>query len=624
MENQNLKSSPRSLELLAPARNVEIAKTAILHGADAVYIGAPSHGARAKAVNTIEDIRQLVKFATPFGVKVYVTVNTIIYDKELADVEKIVWELYAAGVDALIVQDMSLLEMRLPPIQLHASTQCDTRDAAKARWLQDIGMSQIVIARETDLDTIRQIAANVTVPIEAFVHGALCVSYSGDCRASYLITWRSANRGDCAQICRLPFSLIDGNGRLVGKKHYLSLRDMNRLAYIAELADAGVSSFKIEGRLKDASYVKEVTLAYRQALDKLIEANPERYKRASRGIINAGFSPDLSKSFNRGYTDYFLHKGKSSDIAGNYTLASLDTPKALGEFVGTVIRSIRGAIEANLNVGLSNGDGLSYIMPNGQTGGFRANRIDGNRIFPAEKIVIPAGTTLYRSYDKEREAMLSRDTTTRLIPIDLHLEYKGIDTISLSAGIDDACTVSVCINDQFEAARNDPKAHRRQQLTRWGDTIFTVRDYCDDAGNIFIPASQLGELRRKLNEACMATLEAQRKILPPVSQVAHKLPPQGTKLTHHDNVANRLAMKFYRESGVTEIEPAIESNLYKYKSTLTFMETRYCLRRQLGACLKEGGNSKMPEPLTLKGRGFECQLEFDCKNCLMRVKGQAR
>ena len=271
-------SGLKPLELLAPARDVDTAIQAILHGADAVYIGAPSHGARAKAANSISGIRRLVEFAAPFAAKVYVTVNTIVYDNELSDVERMIWELYNIGVDALIVQDMALLEMNLPPIPLHASTQCDTRDPAKAKFLADAGFSQIVIARETDIGTIRRICDAVDVPVEAFVHGALCVSYSGDCRASQVLTNRSANRGNCSQICRLPFDLVDGNGTSAGTRHYLSLRDLNRMAALAEMADAGVTSFKIEGRLKDAAYVKEVTLAYRNALDAIIAANPGRWR----------------------------------------------------------------------------------------------------------------------------------------------------------------------------------------------------------------------------------------------------------------------------------------------------------------------------------------------------------
>lgn len=612
-------TGPRPLELLAPARNTAIAREAILHGADAVYIGAPSHGARAKAGNSIDDIRQLVEFATPFGVKVYVTVNTIIYDDELADVERMLWQLYAAGVDALIVQDMSLLEMRRPPIQLHASTQCDTRDPEKARWLQECGMSQIVIARETDIDTIRRIHDAVDVPLEAFVHGALCVSYSGDCRASQVLTGRSANRGNCAQMCRLPYTLVDGDGRIIGKKHYLSLRDMNRLAYLGEMADAGVSSFKIEGRLKDAAYVKEVTLAYRQALDRLIEANPGRYCRASRGRITATFAPELSKSFNRGYTDYFLH-GSVTGSARKAAIASLDSPKALGEYVGKVVRTAGPAIDTAPTATLVNGDGLSYITPDGNTGGFRANRVIDNRIFPAEKINLPAGTRLYRSFDKEREEILARPSSTRVIDINLTIERHGSDTIALTGSIDGIGEVTVTAGHQSEKAQNDPTAHRRRQLSKWGDTIFTVAGYDDRVADEFIPASLLSDLRRRLASALTATLAARRTIASAASATERKLPPEGAHLTHRGNVSNRLAEKFYKECGVTSIEPAIEIRRPKCsKEPLTLMETRYCLRRELGACLRGGGNEKLRGPLTLRGQGFEMQLAFDCDKCRMKV-----
>lgn len=610
-------TQPRTLELLAPARTTAIAREAILHGADAVYIGAPSHGARAKAGNSIDDIRSLVEFAAPFGVKIYVTVNTIIYDDELDAVEKMIRELYEAGVDALIVQDMAIAEMRLPPIQLHASTQCDTRDAAKARWLQDCGMSQIVIARETGLDTIREIYAAVDVPLEAFVHGALCVSYSGDCRASQVLTGRSANRGNCAQMCRLPYTLVDGNGRIVGQKHYLSLRDMNRLASLAEMADAGISSFKIEGRLKDASYVKEVTLAYRQALDRIIEANPERYRRASRGTLNAEFIPDLTKSFNRGYTDYFLHGGKTG--SANRGIASLDTPKAIGEYVGKVRHAASGGIDATLKATLVNGDGLSYITPDGLTGGFRANRVSGNRIFPAERISLPAGTRLYRSFDKEREEMLGRQSATRLIGIDIVIERHTDDTISLSGSIADAGTVTVTATQTVMQAKSNPAEHRRQQLSKWGGTIFTVAGYDDRLGNEFVPASQLSDMRRRLAAALTATLAARRDIPRPQASPSRPLPPEGSRITHRGNVSNRLAEKFYRHCGVTDIEPAIEIRRPAGKTPLTLMETRYCLRRELGACLRDNGADSLPEPLTLKGQGFEMRLRFDCANCRMRV-----
>ena len=605
------------MELLAPARSTAIAREAILHGADAVYIGAPSHGARAKAGNRIEDIKELVKFAAQFGVKIYVTVNTIIYDNELADVEKMLWDLYAAEVDALIVQDMGILELNRPPIQLHASTQCDTRNAEKARWLQEIGMSQIVIAREADLSTIREISAAVDVPIEAFVHGALCVSYSGDCRASQVIMGRSANRGNCAQMCRLPYTLIDGNGKIVGEKHYLSLRDMNRLAHLGEMADAGVSSFKIEGRLKDASYVKDVTLAYRNALDLLIEANPDKYCRASRGVVKASFTPDLGKSFNRGYTDYFLHA--DNGISKYKNIASLNSPKSLGEFVGSVKSCTAKGIESSLTTTLVNGDGLSYITNDDKIGGFRVNRADGKFIYPAERIILPAGTKLYRSHDKAREDMLSRPTAKREIPIEISISRHNYDTIALTGKIEGVGETVITAAQPKIQANNNPREHRQRQLMKWGDTIFAVEKYEDNIGEEFVPASILTDMRRRLAEALISTLSAQRVIARAASTSTYTLPAEGKHLNYRTNVSNKAAQRFYKNCGVEEIEPAIEvAKAYRGKG-LMLMETRYCLRREIGACLKEGGGNLYAEPLTLRGQGFEMRLEFDCKNCKMRV-----
>ena len=605
------------MELLAPARSIAIAREAILHGADAVYIGAPSHGARAKAGNRIDDIKELVKFAAPFGVKIYVTVNTIIYDNELADVEKMLWDLYAAGVDALIVQDMGILELNRPPIQLHASTQCDTRNAEKARWLQDIGMSQIVIAREADLSTIREISAAIDVPIEAFVHGALCVSYSGDCRASQVIMGRSANRGNCAQMCRLPYTLIDGNGKIVGEKHYLSLRDMNRLANLGEMADAGVSSFKIEGRLKDASYVKDVTLAYRKALDMLIEANPNKYCRASRGVVKASFIPDLGKSFNRGYTDYFLHA--DNGISKYKNIASLNSPKSLGEYVGSVKSCTAKGIESSLTTTLVNGDGLSYITNDDKIGGFRVNRADGKFIYPAERIILPAGTKLYRSHDKAREDMLSRPTAKREIPIEISISRNNDDTIALTGKIDGVGETVITAAQPKIQANNNPREHRQRQLMKWGDTIFSVEKYEDNIGEEFVPASILTDMRRQLAEALISTLSAQRVITRAASTSTYTLPAEGKHLNYRTNVSNKAAQRFYKKCGVEEIEPAIEVAKAHRRKGLMLMETRYCVRRKIGACLKEGGEKLYAEPLTLRGQGFEMRLEFDCKNCKMRV-----
>ncbi|MDE5785816.1 MAG: U32 family peptidase, partial [Duncaniella sp.] len=377
--------TPRKIELLAPARDLEIARKAIACGADAIYIGPSSHGARAAAGNSLDDISRLVDFAHPFGVRIYATVNTIVYDNEISQVEKLIDRLYRAGVDALIVQDMGILRMNIPPIDLHASTQCDIRSADKARFLASVGFSRVVLARELSAEEISRIFHEVDVELETFVHGALCVSYSGDCRASFAATGRSANRGECAQICRLKFDLTDAEGNILAPpKHYLSLRDLNRLPDIARLIEAGASSLKIEGRLKDASYVMNTVAAYRKRIDEVIAASGGRFIRSSYGSGNPGFNPDVNKSFNRNFTSYFFTKP-----ARNTCMASLATPKMTGAPVGMVVKCERGAIIINAKEKINNGDGLGYFTSEGIFTGFRVNRADGTRIYPATPISIP-------------------------------------------------------------------------------------------------------------------------------------------------------------------------------------------------------------------------------------------
>lgn len=612
-------SKPTPLELLAPARDLATAREAILHGADAVYIGAPSHGARARAVNSLDDIRALVEFAAPYGVKVYVTVNTIIYDDEIGDVERMIRSLYSIGVDALIVQDMGILEMDLPPIELHASTQCDTRAPEKARFLEDSGFGQIVIARESSLKEIREICSEVSVPVEAFVHGALCVCYSGDCQASFVATGRSANRGECAQMCRLPYDLIDENGRTLGcRKHFLSLKDMCRLDSLAEMADAGVTSFKIEGRLKDKSYVKNVTAVYRQALDSLIDANPDRYCRASRGEMSLDFTPSAERSFNREFTRYFLRPADAR------ALSTPSTPKALGCYVGTVKSSKGKIIEAQLTEGLANGDGLSYIDPTGQTGGFRVNRADGNRMSLSDAVQLPAGTRLFRSFDKQWEEKMGRQTATRLIPIDMRLA-RNCKGLTLEGKIDGlASPVAVTADADMQPALKPDNGYRRSQLAKLGNTILKLRNFDDQLGDVFVAASILSDLRRRLTEAVMSTLRATRRVaLRRRLHAAPKLADDCRRLTRHENVANRLARKFYEKAGATSIEPAIEVKMPQ-DTEITVMTTRYCLRREVGKCLrKEGADFGLfpdkTKSWTLRGQGLIYRLDFDCANCRMSV-----
>lgn len=604
-------TTPVAIELLAPARNAEIAREAILHGADAVYIGAEDFGARAAAGNSVDDIARLCEFASQFRSRVYVTVNTIIYDRELQAVENLIKRLYRAGVDALIVQDMGLLRLDLPPIALHASTQCDIRTPQRARFLQDAGFSQLVLPRELSLEEIAEIRKAVDVPLEAFVHGALCVSYSGDCHAGWALKGRSANRGECPQICRLPFDLYDGTGRIVEReRHLLSLKDMNRSAGIADMIAAGISSFKIEGRLKDAGYVKNICTFYRQRLDAVIDSTPDRYVRSSCGTVDTTFTPVAEKSFNRGFTPYFL-SGKPGKIASIYT------PKSQGEEVAKVKRSEGNFIIADITVPLANGDGLGFFDRDNRFVGFRLNRVEGNKLYPANRIAIAPGTTLYRNSDKAFDDLLSRKTASRTIGIDVTLRLAGdrlvLDIADERGNSCSATSAPIAI----EAAKTPQQQARQRIISKLGETIYRLNNYNDLAGDIFIPAKELTSLRRNALELlessnrCRLTRELRRK------EKMDAVFPDGPKLTYHENVANKLAEKFYRDHGVTHIQPAAEISLPG--NNMVVMTTRYCLRRELGACLKTGGDSRLKGPLSLRSGNMHLTLEFDCKNCLMKV-----
>lgn len=617
-----MKTAPRNLELLAPARDLTVGREAILHGADAVYIGADAFGARSRAGNSVADIAELVKFAAPFGVKVYVTVNTLVFDNELAAVERLIRDLYRAGVDALIVQDLGILRLDLPPIALHASTQCDTRDPAKARFLQQCGFSQIVIARESSLEQTAAICRSVDVPVEAFVHGALCVSYSGDCQASRVTTGRSANRGCCAQMCRLPYDLVDGDGKVVATgRHFLSLKDMNRLSSLREMADAGVASFKIEGRLKDAAYVKNVVAAYSQALDAIIAANPGLYRRSSRGVSTVDFIPSLDKCFNRRYTDYFLHG------VDNQAMAVFDTPKSIGLPVGTVTAVRRMDIEASLTEELVNGDGLSFITPSGEVGGFRVNRIDHSTIMLQEPVAVTVGSKLYRSYDKRWEERMNRPTARRQIPIALTLRAVGDDRLVLEADVDEIGKVAVAADADLQPAMKPDNGYRARALSKTGDTIFAVISVDDRLGDRFVPASVLAPLRRQLIERVTDTLLAANHSQQSPRPTETPLLPDGYAVSRHDNVANHLAAQFMAEAAQTDaksIPRSIDLPSADVKAPdLTVMTTRYCLRREIGACLKARGAAAIKGPLFLRGSGFHYRLDFDCSacqaDCRMRV-----
>ncbi|MCM1522046.1 MAG: U32 family peptidase [Muribaculaceae bacterium] len=609
--------TPTPLELLAPARNAEIAIKAILAGADAVYIGPDSHGARRAAANSVDDIRRVVETAHPYGAKVYATVNTLVYDDEIAEVERLVRELYEAGVDALIVQDMGLLRMKLPPIELHASTQCDIRTPEKARFLRSVGFSRVVPARELSIYEIRAIHDEVPdVEIEAFIHGALCVSYSGDCRASAMAGGRSANRGECAQICRLPYDLVDATGRkLIEGKHLLSLRDLNRSSSLAEMADAGVTSFKIEGRLKDADYVMNTVAHYSTILNRIVDGSGGRFCRASVGRSTCNFTPDPSKSFNRGFTPYFL-----TGRAPKGGIAAIHTPKAMGERVGTVVRCTPNGITARLSTRLSNGDGLGYFDIAGRFCGFRLNRIEGDTIYPASPQKILSGTPLYRNRDREWDSVMTGARCSRTIPVDMVLRLHP-DRERLSLELRDVRGISATAVAELPEPAADAvtpqERPRRTILSKLGDTIFSAANIVDLAGGVFIPASTLTSLRRMACEALLSTIRARytfRERLP--EDISAPL-PGGTELTIHDNVANHLARKFYESHGATSIVPAVE--VKRPEGETMVMTTKYCLRREMGKCLLTPEGRDWPSPLWLESGKLRMRVDFDCKRCGMEL-----
>ncbi len=614
--------SPRPIELLAPARDAATAMVAIDCGADAVYIGAPSHGARASATNTLDDIRQVVDYAHRFGARVYVTVNTIVYDNEITAVERMIGQLYDIGVDALIVQDMGILRMDIPPIALHASTQCDMRDTAKAQFLEDVGFSQIVLARELSLSEIKEIHSHVKVPLEAFVHGALCVSYSGDCHASWALKHRSANRGECAQICRLPWKLTDASGREIPVskgRHFLSLCDMNRSESLEQLLEAGVSSLKIEGRLKNQSYVKNVVTYYRNRLDKIIADNPDKYRRQSFGESVTGFSPSLSQSFNRGYTDYFLHDTGAPGRRNQRNLSSMASPKSIGTPVGRITGARGNAVMAKLTAELANGDGLGYFTPDGKFNGFRLNRVDGNLLYPATGIKIPAGTQLWRNRDKRWDDLMANSTPRRTISISMTIREAPHDTIALDIRLGAKC-VTTTIEYERIASHTPQQAQRKRVLEKLGDTPYRLVEVDDMLGDRFIPASTLTQLRRQGIDLLSRTILATHHYEYRRSENIDAPLPHGTALTYHDNVANRLARQFYTEHGATAIEPALETSSAQIKPGTTIMTTRYCLRRELGACLLYHNAAAIPSgDLYLSNGNIRLRVHFDCPNCRMTL-----
>ena len=601
----------RKIELLAPAKNLECGIAAIDHGADAVYIGAPKFGARAAAVNSLEDIAALVEYAHLYNARIYVTVNTILKDEELQETEKMIWALFRAGVDALIVQDMGITGLNLPPIPLHASTQMDNRTVEKVRFLADAGFRQVVLARELSLREISKIhEACPDVPLEIFVHGALCVSYSGQCYVSQACFGRSANRGECAQFCRLPFSLVDAEGRVIVKdKHLLSLKDLNQSDELEALLDAGASSFKIEGRLKDVSYVKNVTAAYRRKLDAIF-ARRKEYARASSGSCRYAFNPQLDKSFSRGFTHYYLH-GRTKDVF------SFDTPKSLGEEMGTMKEARGNYLTVAGLKSFNNGDGVCYIDEQGRLQGFRINRVEGTKLYPQEMPRTKPRTVLYRNFDQEFEKILARKSSERRIAVSVRLTDTPFG-FALTLTDEDDNSVTLSLAREKEPARTPQEENLKTQLAKFGNTPFeAVRIDIDFAGNWFLPASVLADFRRQAVEKLISARRINyRRELFVLKPTAHAF-PQST-LTYLGNVMNAQAVSFYAGHGVASIAPAFERAPAE-KAVLMFC--KHCLRYSMGWCpVHQRERSPYREPYYLVSTdGKRFRLEFDCKNCQMKV-----
>lgn len=619
-----MQKTRKHLELLSPARNADFGIEAINHGADAVYIGGPAFGARAKAPNTVADIARLVQHAHRYHAEVFVALNTIFHDSELEGVRQLVQQLYEAEVDALIVQDMGLLQLDLPPIQLHASTQTDIRTVEKAQFLDQVGFSQMVLARELDLKTVKQIADATSANLEYFIHGALCVAFSGQCYISHAHTGRSANRGECSQECRLPFTLEDQKGRIIGKdKHFLSMKDNDQSANLQALIEAGVSSFKIEGRYKDLPYVKNATAHYRQLLDEILEHSPELAK-SSHGNSTYTFIPQPEKTFNRSATDYFAN-GRQADIG------AFDTPKFSGELLGKVTKVGKDFIEVETATQLHNGDGVCFFDVHKELVGLRINTVEGKRLYPNEMPAdIRNNTIMYRNRDHAFMRLLEKDSGTRKIAVEMIFAQTAEGfalSVTDSAGF--SATANCSAEKQIANTPEKAELSLRENLSKLGNTDFTVRDiHLQTQHAYFVPASIINGLRRDAIEQLQAVRNKgyQR---PPLRAAAEPpaIYPEDT-LSYLANVYNQKARQFYEKHGVKMIAKAYESN--EELGEVPVMITKHCLRFSHGLCPKEAKGvigvqgTVTAEPMTLINGNDRFTLKFDCKPCEMHVMGSIR
>ncbi|MGE0560552.1 MAG: U32 family peptidase [Flavobacteriales bacterium] len=605
----------RKIEILAPAKNLFQGMAAINAGADAVYIGAPQFGARSNATNPVEDIAELVRYAHLFKAQVFVVINTILYDKELDDCKKLIYELYDIGVDALIVQDMAILEMDLPPIVIHASTQANNRDPKHVKFLADAGMKRVVLARELNLDQIKEIHEATDVELEFFVSGALCVSFSGNCYMSIAGGERSANRGSCAQNCRLPYNLIDGTGKtLIANSHLLSIKDLDLSNQLPNLIEAGITSFKIEGRLKDLVYVKNNVSYLRKKLDAFL-TNNLNYQKASSGRTFYNFDAEMDRSFNRGYTDYFVNKRTAK-------IGSWETPKSQGQVIGKLIGSTdKGYIIENVEK-LNNGDGLYFINENNEADGAQINTIVNGVVIPNTFKPIKEGTVIYRNADASFNKLVEREDSA-IRKIGVKLTFSETSTGFKLVVVDEDGHQSVSeITTEKEISKNDESVipNIEKNLSKTGNTPFIVDEIkINFSQNWFLPISKINEIRRVvLDQLIDIRVKEYHREEHQIKKTDHPYPV--TQLDFTYNVANKLARSFYKRHGVTEIEKAFELQWDPGKSRV--MTTKYCVKYELGKCPKfqrDTMGEKVVEPLVLKHGENEYKLKFNCKPCEMEI-----
>ena len=605
----------KKVEILAPAKNLLQGMLAINSGADAVYIGSPAYGARTNATNSLEDIAELVKYAHLFKAQVFVVINTILYDHELEDCQQLIHKLYKIGVDALIVQDMAIFEMDLPPIVLHASTQANNRDPKQVKFLKDAGMERIVLARELNLSQIKEIYEEADVELEFFVSGALCVSFSGNCYMSIAGGERSANRGSCAQNCRLPYNLTDGTGAtLIANSHLLSIKDLDLSEQLPELIEAGITSFKIEGRLKDLVYVKNNVSFLRQKLDTFLETS-DSYQKASSGRVTINFDPKMDRSFNRGYTDYFVNKRKEK-------IGTWESPKSKGQYIGKVTKfTDKGYFIENADQ-LNNGDGLFFINENNEADGLQINVVLNDLVIPNNYKSIPEGTEIYRNSDAAFNKLVEReDSTIRKIGIKMTLSETPTGFILTVIDEDGHQSISSFEQEKEASTKGEVVlADIKKNLSKTGNTPFVVDEVTVEfSDNWFLPSSKVNELRREVLENLIdIRIKEYHREEKAIVKTDHPFPVKELDFTF--NVSNRLARAFYKRHGVTEIEKAFELQWDPGKSRV--MTTKYCVKYELGKCPKfqrDTMGEKLIEPLTLQHGENEYKLKFNCKPCEMEI-----